>query len=251
MRIIAPLLALMIAGPVVAAQNGYETVNNPENRPMLGVQMTPVPLSVQEQQGLGSNQGVYVQSVYGNTAAQTMGLQPGDVITSVNGAPISSMTELRNEVGLNQVGDPVEVTIQRGGQQQTTIGQFKPWPTNIPYDPIDPAMEQRFQEWQDRRLARMQDEVEQLRQQTQQMAKEASAAAEDQPLLGLNERAPVGADGKPLAWRFRYGIHGPAESSILPADTTATVVSGAGDPAAHPWHFTWQLASNRKPQEAL
>ena len=93
--------------------------------------------------------------------------------------------------------------------------------------------------------------VEQLRQQTQQMAKEASAAAEDQPLLGLNERAPVGADGKPLAWRFRYGIHGPAESSILPPDTTATVVSGASDPAAHPWRFTWQLASNRKPQEAL
>ena len=251
MRIIAPLLALMIAGPVVAAQNGYETVNNPENRPMLGVQMTPVPLSVQEQQGLGSNQGVYVQSVYGNTAAQTMGLQPGDVITSVNGAPISSMTELRNEVGLNQVGDPVEVTIQRGGQQQTTIGQFKPWPSNIPYDPIDPAMEQRFQEWQDRRLARMQDEVEQLRQQTQQMAKEARAAAGDQPLLGLNESPPVGADGKPLAWRFRYGIHGPTGSSILPPDTTTTAVGGANDSAARPWHFTWQLASNRKPQEAL
>lgn len=251
MRIIAPLLALMIAGPVVAAQNGYEAIRNPDQRPMIGVQMTPVPQSVQEQQGLESNQGVYVQSVYGNTAAQTMGLQPGDVITSVNGAPITSMTDLRNEVGLNQVGDPVEVTIRRHGEEQSTIGQFKAWPSNIPYDPIDPAMEQRFQEWQDRRLARMQGEVEQLRQQTQQMAKEASAAAGDQPLLGLNERPPVGADGKPLAWRFHYGIHGPTDSTILPPDTTSAAVGGANDSAARPWHFTWQIASNRKPQEAL
>ena len=253
MRIIAPLLALMIAGPVVAAQNGYETIRNPDQRPMIGVQMTPVPLSVQEQQGLGSNQGVYVQSVYGNTAAQTMGLQPGDVITGVNGAPINSMTDLRNEVGLNQVGDPVEVTIQRGGQQQTTIGQFKPWPANIPYDPIDPAMEQRFQDWQDRRLARMQDEVEQLRQQTQQMAKEASAAAAsaDQPLLGLSGRPPVGADGKSLAWHFRYGINGPTDSTALLPDNASVMSSAISDPAARPWHFKWQLASNRKPQEAL
>ena len=252
MRIIAPLLALMIAGPVVAAQNGYETIRNPDQRPMIGVQMTPVPQSVQEQQGLGSNQGVYVQTVYGNTAAQTMGLQPGDVITSVNGAPITSMTDLRNEVGLNQVGDPVEVTIRRDGQEQSTIGQFKAWPSNIPYDPIDPAMEQHFQDWQDRRLARLQDEVKQLRQQTQHMAKEASAAAAgDQPLLGLSERPPVGADGQPLAWRFRYGISGPKDSSILPPVTASVAANVASDPAARPWHFTWQMASNRKPQEPL
>ncbi|HEX3135271.1 MAG TPA: hypothetical protein VHX44_17020, partial [Planctomycetota bacterium] len=77
MRIASTLLtlaALSVSVPAIAAQSGYEAAQNPENRPMLGVQMTPVPLSVQEQQGLTLNQGVYVQSVYTNTAAATMGL---------------------------------------------------------------------------------------------------------------------------------------------------------------------------------
>ena len=92
---IALVTTLVLASSVsaMAAQNGYQTINNPENRPMLGVQMTPVPLSTQEQQGLAPNQGVYVQSVYPNTAAETMGLQPGDVITSINGAGALTVEE--------------------------------------------------------------------------------------------------------------------------------------------------------------
>ena len=252
MRLPAILLTLAVTAPAFAVQSGYEAAQNPENRPMLGVQMTPVPLSVQEQQGLSPNQGVYVQSVYGNTAAQTMGLQPGDVITSVNGAPISSMSDLRNEVALNQVGDPVEVTIQRNGQEQSTIGQFQPWPSNIPYDPIDPAMEQRFREWQERRLARMQDEVEQLRRQAQDLAKqEADAAKQDDNLLGVKAKPLVGPDGQPLAWRFRYGIAGvpgqdvPAATPSEPAPVTPTAAD------ARSWHFTWTLLSQRPAQEAL
>jgi membrane-associated protease RseP (regulator of RpoE activity) len=254
MRLAATLLTLGLAAatPAFAVQSGYEAAQNPENRPMLGVQMTPVPLSVQEQQGLTPNQGVYVQSVYDNTAAATMGLQPGDVITSVNGAPIGSMSDLRNEVALNQVGDPVEVTIMRGGQEQAAIGQFQPWPRNIPYDPIDPAMEQRFREWQDRRLARMQDEVEQLRRQAQDLARqEAEAAAADPGVLGIKGQVPPGPDGKPLAWRFRYGIPG-VPGQDVPSPTVDPAPAPA--PAAttgRTWHFTWSLLSNRPPQEPL
>lgn len=247
------LASLSASVPAFAVQSGYEAAQNPENRPMLGVQMTPVPLSVQEQQGLAPNQGVYVQSVYGNTAAQTMGLQPGDVITSVNGAPIGSMSDLRNEVALNQVGDPVEVTIQRGGQEQATIGQFQPWPSNIPYDPIDPAMEQRFREWQDRRLARMQDEVEQLRRQAQDLAaKETDAAKQDDGILGVKAKPLVGSDGQPLAWRFHYGIAGvpgqgaPTASETAPITTATTTAADARN-----WHFTWTLHSLRPAQESL
>jgi len=258
MRIAAIVLTLAaLSAPAFAAQSGYEAVLNPENRPMLGVQMTPVPLSVQEQQGLTPNQGVYVQSVYGNTAAQTMGLQPGDVITSVNGAPIGSMSDLRNEVALNQVGDPVEVTIQRGGQEQSSIGQFQPWPANIPYDPIDPAMEQRFRDWQDRRLARMQDEVEQLRRQAQDLAKqEADAAKQDEGLFGIKEKPLVGPDGLPLSWRFRYTVAGvpdqgaTAVNEPVPAATAPAPTATVTD-ATRTWHFTWNLIPNRPPQEPL
>ncbi len=256
---IALVTTMLLLGSVsaMAAQNGYQTVNNPENRPMLGVQMTPVPLSIQEQQGLAPSQGVYVQSVYDNTAAQTMGLQPGDVITNINGAPISSMSDLRNEVSLNQVGDPVEVTIMRGGQEQGTIGQFQPWPGNIPYDPIDPAMEDRFREWQDRRLARMQEEVDQLGDQAQNMAKqiaEEAAGESDRGIFGMREKPPMGPDGLPLAWRFRYGINpvptkaGADSIAVSEAELTPAVVSTA---AHRTWRFDWQLVSNRPAQEPL
>lgn len=254
MRIATTLLTLaaLSAGmPAFAAQSGYEAAQNPENRPMLGVQMTPVPLSVQEQQGLTPNQGVYVQSIYNNTAAATMGLRSGDVITSVNGAPIGSMSDLRNEVALNQVGDPVEVTIMRGGQEQNAIGQFQPWPSNIPYDPIDPAMEQRFREWQDRRLARMQDEVEQLRRQAQDLAhQEAENAKKDASVLGVTDQAPAGPDGKPLAWRFRYGIAG-VPGQDVPSPTSEPAPAPTSDTAGRTWRFTWSLLSNRPAQEPL
>ncbi len=258
-------LSLSCSLAAVAAQSGYQTILNPENRPMLGVQMTPVPMSVQEQQGLAPSQGVYVQSVYGGTAAQTMGLRPGDVITGINGAPITGMTDLRNEVSLNQVGDPVEVTIVRGGQEQSTIGQFQPWPANIPYDPIDPAMEDRFREWQERRLAQTQDEVDKLRDQTARMMKDLAEAENDtqQPnIFGITDREPAGPDGIALAWRFHYGIglipnekKNAGEAAVEVSTVTPESNNNANDVAAaistRTWRFDWQLISNRPPQEPL
>lgn len=257
MRIATVLLtlsALAAATPAMAAQNGYEAILDPSHRPILGVQQTPVPLSVQEQQGLSPNEGVYVQSVYGNTAAAIMGLQPGDVITSINGAPISSMTDLRNEVGINQVGDPIEVTIRRNGQDQSALGQLQKWPDSIPYDPIDPAMEQRFRDWQDRRLARMQDEVEQLRQQAQDMARQsaAEAAAKNDQLFGISEKPLLGADGLPLSWRFRYTLAAPVDHATPPvAANDAALASAPAERASavRTWRFTWKLLSTRPAQE--
>jgi membrane-associated protease RseP (regulator of RpoE activity) len=246
-------LTLIAMSSLSAASSGYESVINPENRPMLGVQMTPVPINEQEKQGLPPNVGVYVQTTYPNTAAQTMGLQPGDVITSINGSPISSMSDLRNEVSLNQIGDPVEVTFHRGGQEQSSVGQFQPWPANIPYDPIDPVMEERFREWQERRLARMQEEVEQLRQQAQSLAKELSEPAKKGAgILGVNEKPPMGIDGQPLAWKFHYRILPPAALFAAPSiDTIIAPVSPAEVTATRAWHFAWQLSNTRLSQEPL
>jgi membrane-associated protease RseP (regulator of RpoE activity) len=242
------LLLTLAVTPVFAAQNGYESVNNPENRPMLGINMGPVSLSEQERQGLTPSQGVYVNNIYDNSAAQNMGLRPGDVITGMNGAPITSMSDLRNEVALNQVGDPVEVTFRRNGQEQSAISQLQSWPSNIPYDSIDPALEQRFRDWQDRRLARMQDEVEQLRNQAQDLAKK-QAAAEEPGVLGVRGSVAAGPDGKPTAWRFTYGIRGVPGQDV--ATTTSQPRSLPIDSAAHGWRFTWKLLSENSTKESL
>lgn len=246
--LIATLSAIGASSGVLSAGDAYPVLHNPDNRrPMLGIEMTPVPLNVQEQQQLAPNQGVYVQSIFNGTAAQSMGLRPGDVVLAVNGAPIGSMTDLRNEVALNQVGDPVEVTIQRQGQETTTTGQFQPWPSNIPYEPIDPAMEQRFRDWQERRLARTRDEVEDLKRQVGEMGKALDPANAAAGAFGINDPALAATDAVGLAWRFRYRVAAPADATPVGAPTRSV----ASDPAARAWRFAWTVDSAKPAQEPL
>lgn len=249
MRTLALTSTLLALGAsALVAGDAYPVLHNPDNRrPMLGIEMTPVPLNVQEQQALSPNQGVYVQSIFNGTAAQSMGLRPGDVVLAVNGAPIGSMTDLRNEVALNQVGDPVEVTVQRQGQQTTTTGQFQPWPSNIPYEPIDPAMEQRFRDWQERRLARTRDEVEDLKRQVAEMGKTIDPANKAADSFGITDPALALTDAAGIAWRFRYRVAGPADSTPVAAPTASV----ATNPTARTWHFAWAVDSAKPAQEPL
>ena len=249
MRITSLIAALAAVGATsLVAGDAYPVLHNPDNRrPMLGIEMTPVPLNVQEQQALAPNQGVYVQSIFNGTAAQSMGLRPGDVVLAVNGAPVGSMTDLRNEVALNQVGDPVEVTVQRQGQQTTSTGQFQPWPSNIPYEPIDPAMEQRFRDWQERRLARTRDEVEDLKRQVADMGQTLDPKNSAAGALGITDPALALTDAAGIAWRFRYRVAPPADLTPV----AAAIPAVASDPAARTWHFKWTVDSTKRAQEPL
>jgi membrane-associated protease RseP (regulator of RpoE activity) len=187
---------------------------------------------------------VLVQSVFNNTAAQTMGLMAGDVILTVNGAQIASMTDLRNEVALNQVGDPVEVTVERQGQQLTSTGQFQTWPSNIPYEPIDPGMEQNFRNWQENRLNQMRQDVDDLSKQVDGLQKQLTGTGAD-GVAGAGAGAGTGVYTGP-AWHFAYGI-----SSRSAAISTQVASSGpVGDPAVDlgiavpvDWRFAWGISS--------
>ncbi len=154
------VLALGIVGSMVAADSYPPSDSN--TRPMYGVEMSPVPLNVQTQQGLAVQEGVYVRQVFPGTAAAAAGVQPGDVILSVNGAPITGMNSLRTEVGSSNVGDPVRVIVARNGQRMNVESELREWPSNIPFDRIDTEAERRFRDWQARRLARSQGDVQGL-----------------------------------------------------------------------------------------
>lgn len=181
MRSLAPLLlatACCLAGDPPTG-NGYQQVAEDHQRPILGVEMTPPATHVLDREGLGPNQGVQVQSVYNGTAASAMGLRKDDIILSVNDAPIGSMTDLRNEVGLSQVGDPVGVTVIRDGTVVSLRSELKPWPEHIPYKPLDAAAERRFRDWQDRRNGRLSSEAQALRKDIEEVRRELSDEVED------------------------------------------------------------------------
>lgn len=198
MRCLIPLLAAV-------ALMGADTYEASDERPMLGVEMSPVPISVQEQQGLSNDQGVLVRQVFDNTAASTGGVQTGDVITHINGSPVGSMTDLRNIVGSHEVGDNVQLTVRRNGNDMQLDSSFAPWPAHIPFDRIDADAERRFRDWQNRRLARQRDAVTGLSEELADLKKTLDDGTRAKPFTEAPALRQATAFLKLLPpWTFSY-----------------------------------------------
>ncbi len=66
-----------------------------------------------------TDRGALVTQIEPGSPAEQAGIQPGDVIVAINGKPIDSSADLRNEIGLVRAGDSVEVTSIRDGERRT------------------------------------------------------------------------------------------------------------------------------------
>ena len=239
-------LALILAS-VASAADGYQAG---AQQPMLGVEMSPPPSNVQVEQGLSANQGTYVRQVFNETAAAAMGIKPGDVIMSVNGQPISSMTDLRNEVGAQTVGEPVAVVVRRNGQDVALQSTLREWPKSIPREPIDAAAEQRFRDWQQRRLARNRGDVQDLAGQVAQL-RDQLARAKDAPASPFTG-APALRDAERLlrfmpAWKIAYRY----DTTAIRAAPGPAPVAAAADADAEPWRLRVELSASRPPERPI
>jgi len=85
-------------------------------RGQLGVSMYTVTPDIAHSLGLPSVVGALVSQVVEGSPADHAGIRTGDVITSVNGQPVKSNSELRNTIGLLRVGDKVEIGLLRDGK---------------------------------------------------------------------------------------------------------------------------------------
>jgi Do/DeqQ family serine protease len=70
---------------------------------------------------LESLDGAFVAEVVPGSPAETAGLEPGDVILSVDGEEVRTAAELRNEIGLKRIGEEVELEILRRGKKRRVI----------------------------------------------------------------------------------------------------------------------------------
>ncbi len=84
-------------------------------QPFLGI--TAAQVSAQEREQLGIEGGVEIQSVSDGSAAAAAGLQPGDVIVEIGGAPVRSMEELLSALRSHAPGDQVAVVVLRDGER--------------------------------------------------------------------------------------------------------------------------------------
>ena len=62
------------------------------------------------------SQGALVSQVTEGSAAEKAGIKVNDIITSINGQPVRSAAELRNNIGMLRIGDKLEIGLVREGK---------------------------------------------------------------------------------------------------------------------------------------
>src|SRR5215831_334379 len=83
-----------------------------------GVATVPIPPAAAAQAGVP--EGLYVQQVVPGGPSAQAGLQEGDVITTINGKPATSNTQLQEVAITKNPGDTVEIGYNRNGKSATT-----------------------------------------------------------------------------------------------------------------------------------
>jgi serine protease Do/serine protease DegQ len=85
-------------------------------RGVLGVNIYDVTPDVAKEFGLSEATGALVAGVAQGSSAEHAGIKTGDIIVSINGTVIRNAQELRNTIGMQRVGDQVEIGLLRDGK---------------------------------------------------------------------------------------------------------------------------------------
>jgi putative serine protease PepD len=103
-------VGLGFAVPIkLAGKIAQEVITNGfVQRPFLGVRGI----------GTGNQQGVRVDVVVGRSSAAEAGIQPDDIILKIGQSEVAYPADLSRTMEQHRIGDRVEVTIQRAGQEQ-------------------------------------------------------------------------------------------------------------------------------------
>jgi serine protease Do len=98
-------------------------------RGYLGVEAQPVTDAMSKALGLSTEGGALVAAVEPNTPAANAGVQPGDVISTVNGRSIKDPSALAMTIAGIKPGDQAKLGIMRDGKQQTVEARVAELPS--------------------------------------------------------------------------------------------------------------------------
>lgn len=87
-------------------------------RGYLGIQMQEITSDLAATFDLESTRGVLISHVMQDSPAARAGLQAGDIVVRLNGAPVDTVGAFRNEVASNPPGTTLRLTILRDGREQ-------------------------------------------------------------------------------------------------------------------------------------
>ena len=94
-------------------------------RGLLGIEIADVNALIAESFKLPVEQGVLVNKVRENSAAEESGIEAGDVIVGINDHVVSSVSELQEWVARNRPGEEVKVTYLRNGSERNVMATLK------------------------------------------------------------------------------------------------------------------------------
>lgn len=92
----------------------------------MGVSITDVTPENAQFFGMSKAVGALVNSVLPNAAGERAGLKSGDVITGLNGDPVSNAGELQMGVVVRQPGETIRLRIMRGGAESDVAVTLEP-----------------------------------------------------------------------------------------------------------------------------
>jgi S1-C subfamily serine protease len=98
-------------------------------RGQLGIVVLPIPSEEASKLGVTQGPGVVVYQVQSGSGADRAGLKAGDVITGLNGQPVTDPNSFRNAIASSQPGTEITLTVKRDGsdrQVRATLGEFTP-----------------------------------------------------------------------------------------------------------------------------
>lgn len=88
-------------------------------RAFIGVEIREMNAELADEAGMSSISGVFVAGVSENGGAAQAGIKPGEVILSVNGHEVNSMSQLLEIVGQYRPGDEVNVVTGKNDKQKS------------------------------------------------------------------------------------------------------------------------------------
>ncbi len=89
------------------------------SRPYLGVTIFDKPTAARYGYQLSIEKGVYIFQVGLDSPAGRAGFQRGDIILSIDGKEVNSVSDVRNAIAAHKIGDRIKVLIDHENRQET------------------------------------------------------------------------------------------------------------------------------------
>ena len=104
--------------------------NGKVSRGALGVTVQDLTPDLAQAMAVSVDAGAVVSQVQPQSAAAKAGVEDGDVITALDGEPITGSSQLRNAIGQKQPGTAVRLALLRDGRQRSVTVTLDPLPAS-------------------------------------------------------------------------------------------------------------------------